>query len=70
VAVGEPSRAYLDGAGAAVEQHWVADRSELVAFLAQIVRPGDRVLVKASRSVGLEAVAADVAHRLANGGPA
>jgi UDP-N-acetylmuramoyl-tripeptide--D-alanyl-D-alanine ligase len=69
VAVGEPARAYLDGAGAAVEQHWVADRSELVAFLAQIVRPGDRVLVKASRSVGLEAVAADVA-RLANGGPA
>jgi UDP-N-acetylmuramoyl-tripeptide--D-alanyl-D-alanine ligase len=70
VAVGEPARDYLDGAGAAVEQHWVADRSELAELLAEVVRPGDRVLVKASRSAGLEAIAAGVAHRLANGGSA
>ena len=67
VAVGEPARGYLDGAGEGVERHLVADRSELVSFLAGIVRPGDRVLVKASRSAGLEAVAAGIAARLANG---
>ena len=34
---------------------------------AGIVRPDDRVLVKASRSAGLEAIAAGIAARLANG---
>jgi UDP-N-acetylmuramoyl-tripeptide--D-alanyl-D-alanine ligase len=68
VAVGEPARGYLEGAGAAVEGHWVGDRSEVVPLVAALVRPGDRVLVKASRSVGLEAVAAGIAGRLANGG--
>ncbi len=67
VAVGEPARGYLEGAGGGVEQHLVANRSGLIAFLADIVRPGDRVLVKASRSAGLEAIAAGVAARLANG---
>jgi UDP-N-acetylmuramoyl-tripeptide--D-alanyl-D-alanine ligase len=68
VAVGEAARGYLDGAGGGVEQHLVADRAELVSFLADVVRPDDRVLVKASRSAGLEAVAAGIAARLANGG--
>ena len=67
VAVGEPARGYLDGAGEGVERHLVADRAELVDFLAGIVRPDDRVLVKASRSAGLEAIAAGIAARLANG---
>jgi UDP-N-acetylmuramoyl-tripeptide--D-alanyl-D-alanine ligase len=67
VAVGEPARAYLDGAGDGVETHLVADRDEVVAYLAGVVRPGDRLLVKASRSAGLEAVAAGIAARLANG---
>jgi len=67
VAVGEPARAYLDGAGDGVETHLVAGREELVDYLAGIVRPGDRVLVKASRSAGLETVAAGIAARLANG---
>jgi UDP-N-acetylmuramoyl-tripeptide--D-alanyl-D-alanine ligase len=67
VAVGEPARAYLDGAGDGVEGHLVPDRDGLVAYLADVLRPGDRVLVKASRSAGLEAVAAGIAARLANG---
>jgi UDP-N-acetylmuramoyl-tripeptide--D-alanyl-D-alanine ligase len=67
VAVGEPARAYLDGAGDGVETHLVADREQLVAYLADVVRPDDRVLVKASRSAGLEQVAAGIAARLANG---
>ncbi len=68
VAVGKAARGYLEGAGAGVEGHWLGDRSEVVALVAGLVRPGDRVLVKASRSVGLEAVAAGIAERLANGG--
>jgi UDP-N-acetylmuramoyl-tripeptide--D-alanyl-D-alanine ligase len=67
VAVGEPARAYLDGAGDGVECHLVADRDAVVAYLADVLRPGDRVLVKASRSAGLETVAAGIAARLANG---
>ncbi len=68
VAVGAPARGYIDGAGAAVEGHVAGDRSEVVDLLARILRPGDRVLVKASRSAGLEAIAAGIAERLANGG--
>ena len=68
VAVGEQARGYLEGAGSAVEGHWVGDRSEVVPLLARIVRLDDRVLVKASRSVGLEAIAAGLASRLQNKG--
>jgi UDP-N-acetylmuramoyl-tripeptide--D-alanyl-D-alanine ligase len=68
VAVGEPARGYLGGAGAAVEGHWVRDRADVVDLLAAILRDDDRVLVKASRSAGLEAIAAGIAARLANGG--
>lgn len=67
VAVGEPARAYLDGAGGAVEGHWVADRDAAVDLLSAMLQPGDRVLVKASRAAGLEGVAAGIAARLANG---
>jgi UDP-N-acetylmuramoyl-tripeptide--D-alanyl-D-alanine ligase len=67
VAVGEPARGYLEGAGAAVEGHWAGDSAAVVSLVAGILQPGDRVLVKASRSVGLEAVAAGIAERLANG---
>ncbi len=58
VAVGDRARGYLDGAGAAVEPHWLPDGREVVALLHGLVRPGDVVLVKASRVVGLEGVAA------------
>jgi UDP-N-acetylmuramoyl-tripeptide--D-alanyl-D-alanine ligase len=55
VAVGELAREYL-GAGAAEERH-AASVEEAVAVVDEVVRPGDVVLVKASRSVGLERVA-------------
>jgi len=51
IAVGELARDY----GA---EDWVADADEAAERLVQLVRPGDVVLVKGSRSVGLERVAA------------
>jgi UDP-N-acetylmuramoyl-tripeptide--D-alanyl-D-alanine ligase len=55
VAVGELARNYL-GAGAAAERY-AATVDEAIAAVDDVVRPGDVVLVKASRSVGLERVA-------------
>jgi UDP-N-acetylmuramoyl-tripeptide--D-alanyl-D-alanine ligase len=55
VAVGELSTGYL-GAGVAAERH-AANVDEAVAAVEALVQPGDVVLVKASRSVGLERVA-------------
>ena len=55
VAVGELARGYL-GAGAAEERHAISVE-DAVALLDEVVRSGDVVLVKASRSVGLERVA-------------
>jgi UDP-N-acetylmuramoyl-tripeptide--D-alanyl-D-alanine ligase len=55
VAVGELARRYL-GAGAGEERH-AATVDDAIAVLDEVVRPGDVVLVKASRSVGLERVA-------------
>ena len=55
LAVGELARGYLDGG---VPGRWVPNVHEAVRELSDVVRPGDVVLVKASRAVGLEAVAA------------
>ena len=49
VAVGEDARAYGGD--------WVATAAEAAARLREVLRPGDVVLVKGSRSVGLEVVA-------------
>jgi UDP-N-acetylmuramoyl-tripeptide--D-alanyl-D-alanine ligase len=55
VAVGPLARDY---ASPGVDAHLVATADEAAATTAEIVRPGDVVLIKGSRSVGLEAVAA------------
>ena len=53
VGVGELARDY-DAA------HWVPDADAAAALLRELLQPGDVVLVKGSRSVGLEAVAANL----------
>jgi UDP-N-acetylmuramoyl-tripeptide--D-alanyl-D-alanine ligase len=55
LAVGELARGYLEGG---VPGRWAANVHEALHQLDDLVRPGDAVLVKASRAVGLEAVAA------------
>jgi UDP-N-acetylmuramoyl-tripeptide--D-alanyl-D-alanine ligase len=58
VAVGAGARSYLE-AFAGPERHSVESPEEAGALLKRIVRPGDRVLVKGSRSAGLERVLGD-----------
>ncbi|MGZ8707288.1 MAG: glutamate ligase domain-containing protein, partial [Gaiellaceae bacterium] len=55
LAVGELARGYLEGG---VPGRWVANVHDALRQVDKLVRPGDAVLVKASRAVGLEAVAA------------
>jgi UDP-N-acetylmuramoyl-tripeptide--D-alanyl-D-alanine ligase len=57
VAVGPLARGYLEGAATVPTQEWAATAGEGLAALRAHLAPGDCVLVKASRSVGLEAVA-------------
>ena len=56
LAVGQLARGYVDGA-AGVSSHWTPNVHEALRELDAIVRPGDAVLVKGSRAMGLEAVA-------------
>lgn len=71
VAVGEGARPVHLGAAHegswGDESTWVPDVDAAIALLHEQVQPGDIVLVKASRSIGLEAVAAAL---LADGGEA
>jgi UDP-N-acetylmuramoyl-tripeptide--D-alanyl-D-alanine ligase len=55
LAVGELARGYLDGGVPATS--WAPDAETAAAEAAELVQPGDIVLVKASRAVGLERVA-------------
>ena len=57
VAVGPLARAYLDGAAGVPVVESVASADDALRALRGILAPGDCVLVKASRSVGLESVA-------------
>jgi UDP-N-acetylmuramoyl-tripeptide--D-alanyl-D-alanine ligase len=56
VTVGDAALAYADAFDG--ETHPVATPEEAAALLEEVARPGDRVLVKGSRSVGLERVLA------------
>jgi UDP-N-acetylmuramoyl-tripeptide--D-alanyl-D-alanine ligase len=53
--VGESSRAYDPVA-------WAPDAASVAETAAALLRPGDAVLVKASRAVGLEGIAAEIAN--------
>jgi UDP-N-acetylmuramoyl-tripeptide--D-alanyl-D-alanine ligase len=57
LAVGPLARDYLEGAEQVAERRWVPTVEEAIAALDDFLRPRDAVLVKASRAVGLEAVA-------------
>ena len=54
IAVGDPARAYVSGAR---EGHFAND-GRAVADLLDVLAPGDAILVKASRAVGLEGIPA------------
>jgi UDP-N-acetylmuramoyl-tripeptide--D-alanyl-D-alanine ligase len=56
LAVGELARGYVDGAEG-VPSRWAPNVHEALRQLDELVRPGDAVLVKGSRAMGLEAVA-------------
>ncbi len=57
VAVGEGARAYLKAAPELSTTLFAASAGEAIPLVEEVVRPGDAVLVKGSRSVGLEVVA-------------
>jgi UDP-N-acetylmuramoyl-tripeptide--D-alanyl-D-alanine ligase len=56
VAVGPLARGYADGARG-VADHWAPTVDEAAATVRAVLAPGDVVLVKGSRAMGLEAVA-------------
>jgi UDP-N-acetylmuramoyl-tripeptide--D-alanyl-D-alanine ligase len=57
VAVGELARGYLEGGAGVPVTRWYPDAAAATAVVDEVVEPGDCVLVKASRAVGLEVVA-------------
>jgi UDP-N-acetylmuramoyl-tripeptide--D-alanyl-D-alanine ligase len=57
VPVGDPARVYTESFGGEVDP--VATPEEAGELLERIARPGDRILIKGSRSAGLERVLGD-----------
>jgi UDP-N-acetylmuramoyl-tripeptide--D-alanyl-D-alanine ligase len=57
VAVGEEARAYLEGGAGIGATRWTPTAAEAAEVLTGLLEPGDCVLVKGSRAVGLEVVA-------------
>lgn len=68
IAVGELAAGYVRSADG-VECHQVDDREGALALARGLVRPGDALLVKGSRSAGLEVVAQGLAEAFENGSP-
>jgi len=64
VVVGE-APGLAEGAGGIARP--VADRAEALEVLRSLLRPGDVLLVKASRAVGLEALAGELAQEVGAG---
>lgn len=56
VTVGPGALAYLDGAVGAIECCWLPDATAAARALQALLRPGDVVLLKGSRSAGLERI--------------
>jgi UDP-N-acetylmuramoyl-tripeptide--D-alanyl-D-alanine ligase len=56
VAIGPLARGYLEGAEG-VETRWAPSLDEGLETVREVVEPGDCVLVKGSRAMGLEAAA-------------
>jgi UDP-N-acetylmuramoyl-tripeptide--D-alanyl-D-alanine ligase len=63
VAVGELGEGYLEGYAGAGDAHRATDAAEAGALVTGMIEAGDVVLVKGSRSVGLERVAASLGER-------
>jgi UDP-N-acetylmuramoyl-tripeptide--D-alanyl-D-alanine ligase len=61
LAVGPLAKAYLEGARGVPATRWAPTVDQGLAALRQILRPGDFVLVKGSRAMGLEAIGEAVA---------
>jgi UDP-N-acetylmuramoyl-tripeptide--D-alanyl-D-alanine ligase len=61
VAVGPLARSYLDGARGVPVTRWAPTVEQGLTALRQILQPGDCVLVKGSRAMGLEAIGEAVA---------
>ncbi len=59
IGVGEPARAYLDGAQTA---RWIPDAAAFPT-VADVLRPGDAIVVKASRAVSLEGIATSIENQ-------
>ena len=55
IGVGEPARAYAPVA-------WAATSDEALELVGSLIGPGDAVLVKASRAVGLEGIADEITN--------
>jgi UDP-N-acetylmuramoyl-tripeptide--D-alanyl-D-alanine ligase len=57
LAVGDEARSYLDGADGVARREWAPDAERAAELAVELTHPGDCVLVKGSRVVGLELVA-------------
>jgi UDP-N-acetylmuramoyl-tripeptide--D-alanyl-D-alanine ligase len=60
VAVGGLANGYVEGFGGAGEAHRAADAAEAAARIRELIEPRDAILLKGSRSVGLERVTASL----------